>query len=53
MDWQPDGSIDISDVVAMLQFIFFGNDAHALAGLAGETTECVAIPDCEDTPDCP
>ena len=53
MDWQPDGSIDISDVVAMLQFIFFGDDAHALAGLTGEATECVAIPGCEDTPDCP
>jgi len=54
MDWQPDGSIDLSDVVAMLQFLFFSANAHALAVPGRETTECVALPGhCEDTPACP
>ena len=53
IDWQPDGSIDLSDVIAMLQFVFFGADAHALAVPGSEATECVAIAGCSDHPDCP
>ena len=54
MDWQPDGSIDLSDIVAMLQFLFFSADAHTLAVPGAEATACVALPrHCADNPACP
>jgi len=53
MDWQPDGSIDLADVVGMLQFLFFSADAHVLAVPGAETAECVVIPGCEVNLNCP
>jgi len=45
-DWQPDSGIDISDGIAMLQFLFLGGPAHALAVPLSETTACVPIAGC-------
>ena len=53
MDWQPDGGVDISDAVGMLDFLFFSKDAHPLAVPGSETKECVAIEGCEGNPNCP
>ena len=53
IDWQPDGSVDLSDVLGILQFFFFGAGAHPLAVPGAETTECVAIPGCASQPGCP
>jgi len=52
-DWQPDGSLDLSDIVAMLQFLFFSAEAHALAVPGAEATECVAIVGCSSNSTCP
>jgi len=46
MDWQPDGSIDISDAVGMIGFVFGTESAHPLAAPGAPTTECVTVPGC-------
>ena len=53
IDWQPDGSIDISDAVGMLRFLFAGGPAHPMAVPGLETRGCVPIPGCEDNAACP
>ena len=53
IDWQPDGSIDLSDVLGLLQFLFFSADAHSLAVPGAETTECVPIAGCSNNSNCP
>jgi len=53
LDWQPDGSVDLSDAVAILQFLFLSGAAHPLAVPGSETTACVVIADCDANPDCP
>lgn len=53
LDWQLDASVDLSDVFAMLQFLFLRADAHPLAVPKAETTGCVAIPGCAANLDCP
>ena len=52
MDWQPDGSVDLSDVVGMLQFLFIGNSAHPLAVVGSEVSACVPIMGCRANPNC-
>ena len=54
MDWQqpPDGFVDLSDVVAMLHFLFLGTDAHSLAVPGSEVSECVPIMGCRANPNC-
>ena len=48
LDWQPDGGVDLSDVIGMLSFLFLGTDAHPLAVPGAETTGCVPLPGCPD-----
>jgi hypothetical protein len=43
LDWQGDGAIDITDVVAALQFLFLGGPAHRLAIPGNELRGCVPI----------
>ena len=52
IDWQPDGSVDLSDAVGMLSFIFLGTDAHPLAVPGAETTACVPILGCPNNDEC-
>jgi len=53
MDWQPDGGVDLSDVLGLLQFFFFSADAHPLAVPGAETTACVPIAGCSNNSNCP
>lgn len=54
MDWQPDGIVDVSDVVGELTFLFLGGPPHPLAVPGSETTGCVVIAGCEGSPaSCP
>jgi glucose/arabinose dehydrogenase len=53
IDWQPDGSLDLSDPVGMLQFLFSAGAAHPLAVPGSETTECVSIDGCVGATSCP
>jgi hypothetical protein len=53
LDWQPDGSVDLSDAVAILQFLFLNAAAHPLAVPGSETMTCVAIPGCDANTRCP
>lgn len=53
LDWQPDGSVDLSDILGLLQFLFFSAEAHPLAVPGAETTECVVIPGCAANLNCP
>ena len=45
-DWQDDGAVDISDGVALLQFLFANGISHPLSVPGAETTGCVSIPGC-------
>ena len=53
IDWQPDGVIDVSDVVGVLTYLFLGGPPHPLAVPGSETTGCVVIPGCESGPSGP
>jgi CubicO group peptidase (beta-lactamase class C family) len=53
LDWQLDGTIDLSDVLGMLQFFFLSAEAHPLAVPGAETTECVVIEGCAANLNCP
>jgi len=53
IDWQADGSLDLSDPVGMLQFLFNAGAAHPLAVPGAETTGCVSIEGCEGATNCP
>jgi len=48
LDWQPDGAVDVSDVVGMLDFLFRALEPHHMAVPGAETTGCVIIPGCPD-----
>ena len=52
-DCNQDGELDLSDAVSMLTFLFSGGPAHPLAVPGAETTGCVAMPGCPDSPHCP
>ena len=45
-DWQPDGGVDLSDGVALLQFLFGGGSPHPLADPGSPSTTCVFILGC-------
>ena len=49
MDWNGDGTLDVSDAVAMAGFLFGGNpDApHALAS-TGDPNACVLLVGCPE-----
>ena len=47
MDWNGDATVDISDVVSMVGFLFAGNTPHAL-NLALAGPGCTATETCSD-----
>jgi hypothetical protein len=53
MDWQPDGSVDLSDAIASLTFLFTGGPPHVLAVPDSETQACVPIVGCTGSARCP
>lgn len=53
LDWQPDGFVDVSDGVSLLQFLFGGGNAHPRAVPAAETSGCTRIAGCPDALACP
>jgi hypothetical protein len=52
LDWQPDGTADLSDAIAGLRFLFLGGPAHVLAIPTEETTGCAQIPGCDGLVEC-
>jgi hypothetical protein len=46
LDWQPDGDIDLSDGISLLQFLFSSGRPHPLAEPGNPTNGCVPIPGC-------
>jgi len=40
LDWQPDGKVDLSDAVGLLQFLFSGGPPHPLGNACVEITDC-------------
>ena len=42
LDWQPDGKVDLSDGIGLLQFLFSGGAPHPLG------KECTGIPECPE-----
>ena len=51
LDSSPDGAVDLSDAVALLQFLFMGSEPPGLAAGAG-VNGCVPILGCPDNPRC-
>jgi len=52
LDWQPDGSVDLSDAVSLLTYFFQDSAPHTLAVPPAETEMCVQIPGCPANSDC-
>ena len=53
LDWQPDGTVDLSDGISLLMHLFSGASPHPLVVPGQELTACVPILGCEATVDCP
>lgn len=51
-DWQPDGGVDLADVVGVLNFLFRGGPAHPLAVPGQETSGCVLMEGFEASKGC-
>jgi hypothetical protein len=51
LDWQPDGSIDLSDGIALLNFLFDAGPPHFLS-IVAPGTSCAIIPGCADSLGC-
>jgi hypothetical protein len=52
LDWQPDGGLDLSDAIGLLQFFFLDAAPHPLAVQPQPTELCVEIPGCPANADC-
>lgn len=52
-DADQSGSLDISDGVALLRFLFLGGPPHHFAVPGNETGGCANIFSCLDRPGCP
>ena len=50
-DWQPDGGVDLSDCVSLLQHLFLNGPAHHLSYTGGRE-RCVPIPGCKGSVGC-
>ena len=40
MDWQPDGGVDISDVVGLLAYLFLAGPPHSLGSACATVAGC-------------
>lgn len=52
LDWQPDGNVDLSDAISLLQYLFLGTSPHTLGISPQEREVCVDIPGCPANSDC-
>ncbi len=52
MDFNADGGVNLSDSVALLNFLFNGGSPHPLAVPGAEQDGCVPIEGCTDDAEC-
>jgi len=52
LDWQGDGTLDLTDGIAALRFLFLGGPAHRLAVPGNELRGCAPISGCPESATC-